>query len=341
MTSSLTDSELLATQQEARSFISDCKEIIDQGMNDLIFPSVPRGLYDPMRYALSHEGKRIRPLVTLLSYGLFQSDVRQILRPALALEMFHNFTLLHDDVMDKAPLRRGKPSVYARWGTPVAVLAGDATLIEGYKLLCELPSFALAKVLQMFNQSAIHVCEGQQMDIDFESQAHVTEDDYLEMIRLKTGCLLGFCFVLGATRAKACSEEVQLLDTLGQHIGMIFQLRDDYLDVYGSKETFGKRAGGDILSNKKTFLLIKALQRAQKQPKKELNYWIQAKEFEEEEKIRAVTALYDQLLIPQEVRTKIETLRTECYASIDQLQAPVSRKEAIKSLLDQLSVRAK
>ena len=338
---SSTDSKFLTAEQTGLAFIKQSRALIEEGMKGLCFPDTPSGLYEPVRYALQHQGKRIRPLFTLLSYGLFRDKVEEVLRPALALELFHNFTLIHDDVMDAAPLRRGVSSLYAKWGTSVAILAGDTTLIEGYRLLSELPNALISEVLEKFNQSAIHVCEGQQMDLDFERQNEVTEEDYLEMIRLKTGCLLGFGFALGAMAAEVPNVVVQQLEQLGQRIGLIFQLRDDYLDVYGDEETFGKRAGGDIISNKKTFLLVKTLQKAGPSEMKTLRRWIEAKDFNEEEKIQAVTALYDQLLIPQEVTAKINELHTNCHVLIDQIKAPKPRKEAIRWCLQQLTVRAK
>lgn len=330
----------VATRAAAQDFLSTCGQAIEKAWQDLAFPASPSSLYEPMCYALQQGGKRLRPLFTLLSYGLFQEQVAPVLRPALAVELFHNFTLMHDDVMDQAPLRRGKPSVQAQWNTNTAILAGDATLIEGYKLLSEVPPPVLPKVLHMFSESAMRVCEGQQLDLDFETQDPISESSYLNMVRLKTGCLLGCCFALGALIAGASPSQVARLQGLGEQIGIIFQLKDDLLDVYGQRQAFGKRAGGDIISNKKTFLLIKATQKAQKEDLAALRSWLKAKNFQAKEKIKAITALYNKLQIPKEVTEKIQTLHHRCCTEIAALEAPPSRKKALHILLEQLTQRS-
>ena len=334
-------SSLSKLRKEAESFTLVCASKIKQALQQIQFPETPKQLYSPLRYTLLHSGKQLRPLLTLLSYGLFREDVRSILRPALAVEFFHNFTLMHDDVMDDAPLRRGQPSVHAHWNTNVAILAGDAMLIKGYELLCEVPSQYLLEVLRMFSRSALRVCEGQQIDMDFESLEQVSEDDYFHMIRLKTGCLLGFCLVLGAVVAGADKEQLSTLQDLGEQLGLFFQLKDDLLDVYGKSETFGKRAGGDIVSNKKTFLLIKALQKAKNDDQRELQQWLAVKDFQEKEKIAKIKALYDKLQVRQEVEQKIQDFYNSSCLKIAQLQAPAVRREALLLLLQHLAFRSK
>src|SRR6267142_4131149 len=252
------------------------------------FGNEPRSLYEPLRYIMALGGKRLRPLLTLLSYSLYKRDARSIVPIATAVEVFHNFTLLHDDIMDNAPLRRGNPTVHEKWDVNTAILSGDVMLIKVYELLLEIEDSKLKEVLTAFNQCAAEVCEGQQWDMEFENKTNVAEAEYLGMIRLKTAALLGFSLELGAMLAGAPRVDRQALRQFGIHIGIGFQLKDDLLDVYGDKRKFGKQVGGDIIANKKTFLLINAMAKARGNDKKELARWLKKKTFDKKGKIEAI-----------------------------------------------------
>jgi geranylgeranyl diphosphate synthase type II len=242
-------------------------------------------------------GKRIRPLLAILSYGLYKEDYQRVVTPAAAIEVFHNFTLMHDDIMDKAPIRRGMPTVHEKWNANTAILSGDVMLVKAYELLLEVAPEHLRESIALFSRTAAEVCEGQQLDMNFEGVEQVSEPDYLNMIRLKTAVLLGFSLQLGAVLAGARAEDGRRLYDFGVNIGMGFQLKDDLLDVYADKEKFGKQVGGDILANKKTYLLIKARELAQGADKATLEYWLQTAEPDPEQKVREVRAVYDRLKI--------------------------------------------
>ena len=270
-------------------------ELIETNINDQHFDGSPRSLYEPIRYILSLGGKRLRPMLTLLSYNLYRKDVEKAVPFAVAVEAFHNFTLMHDDIMDHAPLRRGKPTVHEKWNVSTAILSGDVMLVKVYEMLLGLEESKLRRVLGLFNACATGVCEGQQWDMEFESRKTVTKKEYIHMIRLKTAVLLGFALELGAVLADAPEKDALVLRDAGEQLGIGFQLKDDLLDVYADKKKFGKQVGGDIIANKKTYLLIHALQQARGADKKELNNWLQKKTFNKRRKVAAVTALYDRL----------------------------------------------
>jgi len=243
------------------------------------FGTHPTSLYEPIRYIMSLGGKRLRPLLTALSYSLYKNDVEKIIPYAVAVEAFHNFTLLHDDIMDRAPLRRGKATVHEKWNVNTAILSGDVMLVKVYEMFLSLEKKKLKEVLRIFNECAAEVCEGQQWDMEFENEKKVAETKYLEMIRLKTAVLLGFSLELGALLADASDRDRNALRDFGVNIGIGFQLKDDLLDVYADKHKFGKQVGGDIIANKKTFLLIKALEKARGEQKLEFKKWLKAKKF--------------------------------------------------------------
>jgi geranylgeranyl diphosphate synthase, type II len=270
------------------------------------FGTQPKSLYEPIRYIMALGGKRLRPLLTTLAYSLYKNDVEKILKYAAAIEAFHNFTLMHDDIMDKAPLRRGKPTVHEKWNTNTAILSGDVMLVRVYDMFLDLDQEILPTALSLFNKCAAEVCEGQQWDMEFETKPKVTEAQYIEMIRLKTAVLLGFSLELGALLAKAPEAERIALREFGTFVGIGFQLKDDLLDVYADKKKFGKQVGGDIIANKKTHLLIKAKEKARGVHKKELEFWLSAKKFNKQKKVKAVTAIYDQLGIASVTERKIE-----------------------------------
>lgn len=255
----------------------------------------PYGLYEPIEYTLAAGGKRVRPQLAVIASQMFGGKDEEVLPAALALEVFHNFTLLHDDVMDHAEVRRGRPTVHVKWDANTAILSGDQMLIEAYKLLAKIPAEKLPKILQLFNKMGTEICEGQQYDVDFESQQHVEIDQYLKMIRLKTSVLLATALQMGAYIAGAGEEEQEALYQFGIHVGLAFQIQDDILDVWGDPTTFGKALGGDISCNKKTFVTINALQIADVESLKELQYWFGQTLKDNTEKIAKVRATYDRL----------------------------------------------
>jgi geranylgeranyl diphosphate synthase type II len=284
-------------------------------------------------------GKRLRPLLTILSYSLFKADVKNIIPYAVAVEAFHNFTLMHDDIMDKAPLRRGQATVHKKWNVNTAILSGDVMLVKVYENFAELDSSSLKSVLKAFNQCAAEVCEGQQWDMEFESVSQVTEKEYINMIKLKTAVLLGFSLELGAILADAKDEDRKALRDFGTNIGIGFQLKDDLLDAYADPKKFGKQVGGDILANKKTWLLIKALDKANGKQKKELEAWLAAKSFKKQEKIAAVKNIYDSLNIPTLAEKKINQYFNKGFAELEQLKVAASTKEMLKAFAENLIER--
>jgi geranylgeranyl diphosphate synthase type II len=284
-------------------------------------------------------GKRMRPLLTLLSASIFTDDWQKALKPAIAVEVFHNFTLMHDDIMDKAPLRRNQPTVHTKWNENVAILSGDVMLVNVYELLVDVEPDKLRRVLIRFNRVAAQVCEGQQWDMNFESLGTVSEAQYLEMIELKTAVLLGFSLELGGLITGAGEADTQLLWEAGTNIGIGFQLKDDLLDVFGEQAKFGKQVGGDIIANKKTFLLIEALEKAGREERKALEYWLGAKAFDKDEKVKAVTQIYNQLNIKGLTESKMNEYFQKGLANLNGLGASESRKEGLQQFVQQLIYR--
>ncbi len=297
----------------------------------------PKTLFDPISYILSLGGKRVRPALSLMACNLYQEDVTPAIPIALGIEVFHNFTLLHDDLMDRADVRRGKPTVHIKWDDNTAVLSGDAMLIEAYKEIAKVNPKYLLPILDLFSVTATEICCGQQLDMEFEKRMDVTIPEYIEMIRLKTAVLLGCALKEGAIICGADDADADHLYDFGIKIGLAFQLKDDLLDVYGDAESFGKRIGGDILCNKKTFLLINAL--ADESAKRELIGWFDKKDFIEAEKIKAVTAIYDRLNLKQ----KSEKLITEYYEKaivcLKQINIDDSRKKILYDVAESLMFR--
>jgi geranylgeranyl diphosphate synthase, type II len=302
---------------ESQLLLSDLEKTIDA----LSWGHEPRSLYAPIQYMMSLGGKRLRPLLTCLSYSLYKKDVEQIVPYAVAVEAFHNFTLMHDDIMDKAPLRRGKKTVHEKWNVNTAILSGDVMLVKVYDLFLGLPNDQLKEVLRIFNRTAAEVCEGQQWDMEFETKAKVSHEQYLDMIRLKTAVLLGFSLELGALVGGAGSSDRQALYNFGVNIGVGFQLKDDLLDVYGDQKKFGKQVGGDIIANKKTFLLIKAQELARGKDKAELMKWLSAKKFSKPAKVKAVTKLYDRLGVKELTEQQIGMYFEKAFQSLNSLSA--------------------
>ena len=298
---------------------------INKAIASLNWQKEPRGLYEPIEYTLASGGKRLRPTLALtaaeliVNGGLINGDaIEQTLPAALALEVFHNFTLLHDDVMDHADVRRGKETVHVKWNENTANLSGDQMLIEAYKLLSDVPADKLPKVLKWFNEMATGICEGQQLDVDFEHMSQPSIDDYMHMIELKTSVLLANAMRIGGYIAGANESQQEALYQYGLHIGLAFQIQDDILDVYGDPKTFGKAVGGDICCNKKTILLLTALETADPESKAELLQWLMAKDCNEE-KIAAVTEIYNRLGVRASCETVMEEHTSLALAQLDRL----------------------
>lgn len=290
----------------------------------------PVELYEPIRYLMKLGGKRIRPVLCLLGYSLFKDSWRKAVSPALGIEIFHNFTLMHDDIMDKAPLRRGKQTVHEKWNDNIAILSGDVMLVNAYQYLNKTEDLSLSEyqyLCQRFNRTAAEVCEGQQMDMNFESREDVQISEYVEMIRLKTSVLIGLSLEMGAILAQTSREISDAMYRIGELIGLGFQLKDDLLDVYGDPEKFGKQPGGDILSNKKTFLLIRALELAEGPVLKELQTWLAAQKFDSQEKVQAVTAIYTGLGIKAATEREINQYFDQAFVAMDELALEAGKKE--------------
>jgi geranylgeranyl diphosphate synthase type II len=319
---------------------TDLSALLAPALQQLDYGQQPATLYDPIRYIMGLGGKRLRPLLTLLGGQLFTDDLAPLVKPALATEVFHNFTLLHDDLMDQAPIRRGQPTVHEKWNPNVAILSGDVMLVRAYELLIEnVPTLLLAPVLRRFSQTAAEVCEGQQWDMNFETETTVTIPQYLDMIRLKTAVLLGFALELGAYLAGATAEDAEHLRQFGTDIGLAFQLRDDLLDVYGDAATFGKRVGGDIISDKKTFLLLTAQAQANSTQRAALAQHIGQPVSDAEAKVRAVRAIYDELQIRPQTEVLINTYFQNALQHLERVAAPAARKQPLHHLALQLMDR--
>lgn len=299
--------------------VEEYRKLIEAEIKNQKFGKQPQSLYEPIRYIMALGGKRLRPLLTTLSYSLYKSDVEKIIPYAVAVEAFHNFTLLHDDIMDKAPLRRGKKTVHEKWNVNTAILSGDVMLVKVYNMFLGLDEKKMKDVLRIFNVCAAAVCEGQQWDMEFETKSRVTEAQYVEMIRQKTAVLLGFSLELGALLADATDSDQKALRDFGVNIGIGFQLKDDLLDVYADKKKFGKQVGGDIVANKKTFLLIKALETAKGKRMRDLKLLLGSRKINKLKKIREVTAIYDELKIPERTELKMNHYFDQGFKSLAQL----------------------
>ncbi len=315
--------------------------IIDKAVGNLDLGKDLPNLYDPIYYILGLGGKRIRPLLSILAYQLYQNGYDKILKPSLAVEVFHNFTLMHDDIMDKAPIRRNMPTVHKKWNENIAILSGDVMLVRVYDLLLEVDEAIVKEVISKFNNCAAAVCEGQQMDMDFESSDNVAVDEYLEMIKLKTAVLLGYSLEQGGLIGGANKEDQANLKQFGINMGIGFQLMDDLLDVYADKEVFGKQVGGDIIANKKTFLLIKALELAHGEEKKELERWISIKDFDPVEKVNKVTSIYNDLNIEQLTKKQINYYFNLGLESFNKIDIEKERRKDLLSISSFLMNREK
>ncbi|MBN2215692.1 MAG: polyprenyl synthetase family protein [Bacteroidales bacterium] len=319
----------------------ECQDIIEKRLMEIKLPAEPASLYDPIHYVFGSEGKRIRPCLTLMACNLFTDSIEVSINPALAIELFHNFTLLHDDIMDNSELRRGRLTVHKKWNNNVAILSGDAMLIKAYDYLSQSPGSVLADLLSVFNQTALQVCEGQQYDMDFESEMEVTAADYLKMIELKTSVLIAASLKIGAICGKAGKMDSDLLYQFGRNLGIAFQLQDDLLDVYADPNVFGKSGGGDIVANKKTFLLMNALTLASGKTLAILTDWLGKKDFNKDEKIRAVTDIYNSLKINEITESKIVELFSKARLLLDKVSVEKERKKILEQFALQLMKREK
>lgn len=312
-------------------------EKVNRYIADWDYSREPKGLYEPIRYVLSLGGKRIRPVLMLMAYNLYKEEVDSVLPVAVGLETYHNYTLLHDDLMDKADMRRNKPTVHKVWNENTAILSGDTMLVLAYQQMCRIDNpVLLKKVLDIFTEMALEIGEGQQYDMEFETRDDVTEEEYIEMIRLKTSVLLASALKIGALLGGASDKEACLLYNYGVQVGLAFQLQDDYLDVYGDPAVFGKKIGGDILCNKKTYMLINALLLADDGQRVELKRWIDAREYEPQEKIQAVTALYDQIGIRELCDKKITAYFEKAGECLNALEVDDCRKQMLREFIGSL-----
>lgn len=306
-------------------------------LESLELPTQPSLLYDPVAYTLSNGGKRMRPLLVLMGCKVFNDDISQAMHPAIGIEVFHNFTLLHDDIMDNAPIRRGMPAVHSKWNSNIAILSGDAMMILAYQEICKTDTSVLPQVLEVFNKTALEVCEGQQLDMDYETAENISINDYLNMIRLKTAVVLGGGLQVGAIIGKADKQQANLLYQFGLNTGIAFQLQDDILDVYGESHKVGKQKGGDILSAKKTFLLLKAMELANENQAQQLKKWLASNA--EEEKVEAVTEIYNQLNIRQLAHERMLHYYNKGMESLNQVKGNEEWIETLRKFSHQLMHR--
>ena len=318
---------------------TELSEKINHHLAGLEFARRPKGLYEPVSYVLSLGGKRIRPVLMLMAYNLYREDVESILAPATGIEVYHNYTLLHDDLMDKADMRRGKPTVHKVWNENTAILSGDAMLVLAYRFMSQCDPARWKEVSDLFSLTALEICEGQQMDMEFETRKDVAEAEYLEMIRLKTSVLLAGSLKIGAILAGATEEDARRLYDFGINLGIVFQLKDDWLDVYGNPDVFGKNIGGDILCNKKTYLLIKALERADEEQRRALESWIDAKDYVPEEKIAAVTSLYNEIGVEASCSALMDEYLAKARAALKAVDVQPERKRPLEELMEKQTGR--
>lgn len=308
--------------------------------NELIqiqFPHSPSNLYDPLRYFLVLGGKRMRPILTLMSAEAFGSSITEAMPAALSIELFHNFSLIHDDIMDQAPIRRGKETVHTKWNENVAILSGDVLLVKAYQMLARQKPDVLPDLLNLFNRTAIEVCEGQQLDMDFESRINVSISEYIEMIRLKTSVLLGCALEMGAIIAGSPPAEREFIYDFGQQIGIAFQIQDDILDLYADPKKFGKQVGGDIISNKKTLLLLKAFELANKDQQEELNDLLKETDFDQ--KIASARVLFDRLGAREACKEIMNQHYTNAKNALKAIAIPDTKKEPLLQLAAYLMER--
>lgn len=312
---------------------------VNDFLSSLSYDRKPESIYEPIKYVLSIGGKRIRPVLMLLAYNLYKDDPESILMQACALETYHNYTLLHDDLMDNADMRRGMPTVHRKWNANTAILSGDSMLVLAYQRMAQCDPAKLKPVLDLFTETALEIGEGQQYDMDFESRTDVAEEEYIEMIRLKTSVLLACAVKIGAILADAPKTDADNLYKFGEQIGLAFQLQDDLLDVYGDPAVFGKAIGGDIVSNKKTYMLINAYRLADGKQREELRRWVTATDFNRDEKVAAVTRIYDELDIRGLCETRINSYFDSASKYLDAVGVDEERKAQLRAFAKEMMHR--
>lgn len=317
------------------------QEIVNDELARYPIDTSPAELYDPVRYILSLGGKRMRPSLALMACSVFSDAVHRAIKPALAFEIFHNFTLLHDDLMDNSGLRRGKKTVHEKWNANIAILSGDAMSILSYRILSEVDDKYLKELLQLFNTTALQVCEGQQWDMNFESRMDVSVDEYMKMIERKTAVLVAACLKAGAITGGSEMIEWDLMYEFGRNLGIAFQLRDDYLDVYGDSAVFGKKIGNDIVTNKKTFLLIKALELSRGKTHKELASWLKRKDYDPDTKVKKVTEIFSSLGLESISSDLSTTYFNQALQYLERVKAPSERKIPLEQFAAKLMEREK
>jgi geranylgeranyl diphosphate synthase type II len=314
-------------------------KFLEQKILELEISGSPKELYEPISYILSLGGKRIRPALCLLATDLFGGDIQETKYAALSVEVFHNFTLVHDDIMDEAPIRRGQATVHEKWNRDIAILSGDVMFVKAYELISKLNSKHLPSVFKLFNQTAIEVCEGQQMDMNFETSEIVSIEEYIKMIELKTSVLLACSLKMGALISDATEKDANLIYEFGRNLGIAFQIQDDLLDVYGDPEKFGKRVGGDIVSNKKTYLLLTAIEKADQEQLANINNLLTQSKFEEEVKVEAMKSVYNKIGIPKLSAKAIQFYYDLAISSLDAIEVEGSRKKPLRLLAQQIMQR--
>ena len=317
----------------------DLLKKVNEALDNLVYDRQPASLYDPIKYVLSIGGKRVRPVLTMLAYNLYKDDPLSIMSQAIGLETYHNFTLLHDDLMDHADMRRGHETVHKKWDANRAILSGDTMLLQAFERVEDCDPAKLPAVFKVFIQTTLEIGEGQQLDVEFEQRNDVTEDEYIEMIRLKTSVLLACACKVGAIMADAPAEDIENMYKFGEKLGLAFQLQDDLLDVFGDPAVFGKNIGGDITSNKKTYMLINAFNRATPAQREELTKWVEAKEFDRNEKVAAVTNLYNEIGIRKLCEQKIEQYYQESLVYLAKVSVSDERKAEIKAYAAEMMKR--
>lgn len=316
-------------------FLDHYQETVAKAIEKYTFKNKPAELYEPMNYIISHGGKRLRPIMVLMANDLFGGNTEKAIKPALAIEYFHNFTLIHDDIMDEAPLRRNKPTIHTIHGINIGILSGDALLIKAYQFFEDLEPELFKKCIKIFSETGAVLCEGQQMDVNFETDNNVTYDDYIQMITNKTGVLSAASFKIGALIAGASDQDAEALYNFGKHIGIAFQIMDDYLDVYGDMEQFGKRQAGDIYENKKTVLYLLALEQATEEERAELKYWY-SKKIENVDKVHSVINIFRRTKIDEKVLRLIQKHNEIGQDYLNKINLPEEKKRPFIELANYL-----
>ncbi len=319
--------------------ISQLQEKVNKQLSELHIKPSPAHLYDPIKYMLGLEAKRTRPVLVLMSCELFGGNIDAAIQPAIGIEVFHNFTLLHDDIMDNAPLRRSQTTVHQKWNNNIAVLSGDAMFVKSCQLIMKSPDYCLSEVMDLFLESSVYVCEGQQLDMDFEVLKSVSIENYIDMIGCKTAVLLASSLKIGALIAKANARDSNHIYEFGRNIGIAFQLKDDLLDVFGDENLFGKQQGGDIISNKKTFLLLKALELSGINEKKNLDYWINKPNADNALKIKAIKDVYISLGIKEIGEREMEKYFNIAMAHLNEIDVSEERKVCLNEFAGKLMIR--